>query len=340
VLASSLAVAETCSAAGTVLLGAAGHAFDRQSNVAAALALHVEPLRDRLHVADEQAGFRSDVVHCRPGTADGIDADAGSVRSLAHSFGGAFDAGLDLRDHRRDAVGRLRRAFSEFSHLVGNDRKAASLLTGTGGFDRRVQCQQVGLVGNLANHPDDAGNLTGMFAQPPHRIGGFLHVGRESLHDRGGGGDFRASLIATGSSLLHLALRRIGLCRHHRDAARHLLHRGDHGTDRGILAVRAVSDPGNGLRESHRRSTQRFRRSANLPDRLCQLFAGRVDGTEQFANFIGAAADARLGGEIAAGQIAESSLRFTNALQQRTTKEVVACRSDSAAKQKYGQQYP
>ena len=44
-------------------------------------------------------------------------------------------------------------------NFIGHHRKSTTLLTRSGGFDGRVQSQQVGLIGNPVNGLDDGGNL-------------------------------------------------------------------------------------------------------------------------------------------------------------------------------------
>ena len=45
------------------------------------------------------------------------------------------------------------------SNFIGDHRKSTTLLTRSGGFDGRVQSQQVGLIGNPVNGLDDGGDL-------------------------------------------------------------------------------------------------------------------------------------------------------------------------------------
>ena len=61
-----------------------------------------------------------------------------------------------------DLGGGVGSAFGELAHFVGDDGKAAPLLAGTRRFDRGVERQQVGLVGNRTNRLDDAADLRGV----------------------------------------------------------------------------------------------------------------------------------------------------------------------------------
>ncbi len=65
---------------------------------------------------------------------------------------GGADQGLDL-------LGRLGRALGQGPHLRGHHRKAAAGVASPRRFHPGVQGQQVGLEGDLVDHPDDLGDL-------------------------------------------------------------------------------------------------------------------------------------------------------------------------------------
>ena len=64
---------------------------------------------------------------------------------------GGLDRGAG---ERRDLGGGSLAAFGELAHLGGDDREAAAVFAGTGGFHRGVERQQVGLAGDLLHHHD------------------------------------------------------------------------------------------------------------------------------------------------------------------------------------------
>ncbi len=66
---------------------------------------------------------------------------------------------LDLGDSGFDLFGPRARLFGEGFDLFCNDRKAGTRLARPGGLDRRVERQQVGLVGDIADHIDDLVDL-------------------------------------------------------------------------------------------------------------------------------------------------------------------------------------
>ena len=63
-----------------------------------------------------------------------------------------LDNGLDLQS-------RLLRAAGQRAHLVGDHREATPLLAGSRRFDRGVERQQVGLLGNRTDHPNHRADL-------------------------------------------------------------------------------------------------------------------------------------------------------------------------------------
>ena len=95
---------------------------------------------------------------------------------LIHRIAGLFDqraAGIDLGDRiidqQLDFLGRGRRALCQTAHLRRDDREATALLACTRGFDRCIECQDIGLEGNPVNHTDDVDNLARRIIDRAHR---------------------------------------------------------------------------------------------------------------------------------------------------------------------------
>ena len=59
----------------------------------------------------------------------------------------AFRIGLNRPDDTGDFGGGASSTFGEFSDFVCHDRKTTALLSGTSGFDCRIQGEKIGLVG-------------------------------------------------------------------------------------------------------------------------------------------------------------------------------------------------
>jgi len=62
---------------------------------------------------------------------------------------------LDSADYTGDFGRGLTGAFCQLSHFVGDHGKTTSLLTGARGFNRRIERQQIRLIGNFTNRPGD-----------------------------------------------------------------------------------------------------------------------------------------------------------------------------------------
>jgi hypothetical protein len=60
---------------------------------------------------------------------------------------------LYLVDQRADLLGGVLGLLGELSDLFGDDREPAALLARPGGLDRRVQSEQVGLLGVVTSGP-------------------------------------------------------------------------------------------------------------------------------------------------------------------------------------------
>ncbi|MOA46558.1 hypothetical protein D3C78_1690850 [compost metagenome] len=54
---------------------------------------------------------------------------------------------------------------SKVAHLVGHHRKTAPGFPGTRRFNRRVECQQVGLLGDALDHVEDVPDVVGAGVQ-------------------------------------------------------------------------------------------------------------------------------------------------------------------------------
>jgi hypothetical protein len=100
---------------------------------------------------------------------------AGPVRHPCAPARYRLDAGdcrlrlaLNGGDHLADLTGRLRCPFGEFAHLVGNDGESAPLFTRPRRLDGRVEGQQIGLIGDLANRLDDAADGSRAFTERAH----------------------------------------------------------------------------------------------------------------------------------------------------------------------------
>ena len=128
---------------------------------------------------------------------------ANQVRHAAHAGDNGLHALARLRHLRRSGVhiahtgryqrfdlfGRLCAALGQRTHLARHHGKATALLTGTGGFHRCIERQDIGLKRNAINHTDDVGDFVAAAGDLLHAAHHLLHhmaatLGR--LHGRAG----------------------------------------------------------------------------------------------------------------------------------------------------------
>ena len=92
------------------------------------------------------------LVFCAPAD-DRLHARSRAACAIVHPGGHAPAA---LLDQLLDLLGRGGAALGQLSHLIGHHREPPPVLAGPRRFNRGIQGQQVGLVGDLADHPHDA----------------------------------------------------------------------------------------------------------------------------------------------------------------------------------------
>src|SRR5579884_989945 len=97
---------------------------------------------------------------------------------------------LDVLNHLRNFFRCLRRALCELAHFIGDDSESASLLTRPRGFDRSVESEKIGLVGDVVDDTDDFANLLRALAQlfdllrgVAHRVSDRAHAGESFFND-------------------------------------------------------------------------------------------------------------------------------------------------------------
>jgi hypothetical protein len=91
---------------------------------------------------------------------------------------------LDIGDQPRDVAGGLCRSVGELADFVGDDGETAAGFTRTRRFDGGVECQEVGLVGNLLDQLDDAADLLGTALQTEHFFQRAARVAGEPVQFR------------------------------------------------------------------------------------------------------------------------------------------------------------
>ena len=83
----------------------------------------------------------------------------GALRAVLHDGDGIGGLLLDRGDQLGDLVCGVLGFLGELSDFFGNDREPAALLPGSGGFDRGVERQQVGLLRDPGDRLHDRADL-------------------------------------------------------------------------------------------------------------------------------------------------------------------------------------
>jgi hypothetical protein len=75
---------------------------------------------------------------------------------ILHATHGGFGALPHIDDGGGNFLGGAGCAFCQLAHFICHHGKAPALFAGAGGFNGGVQGQQIGLVGHVLDHLDDA----------------------------------------------------------------------------------------------------------------------------------------------------------------------------------------
>ena len=89
-----------------------------------------------------------------------------------------FCRGGDFAHGFGDADGGIFGVFGQRSDFIGHHRKASALFARASGFDGRIECQEVGLIGDLTNGADHGADGLALFTQ---YSGTLVHVGQRVL---------------------------------------------------------------------------------------------------------------------------------------------------------------
>ncbi|MNY15319.1 hypothetical protein D3C86_1485240 [compost metagenome] len=122
------------------------------------LGVHVVDHRHRLSDGFQRLGRFGGVLH----------AFVRSVLTVFHDPHHIPRALLQLLNHGLDFFGGLLGLLRQVAHFIGHYGEAATLLTGPGGFDGGVECQQVGLLGDPADGGEDGVDVFTVLRQGLH----------------------------------------------------------------------------------------------------------------------------------------------------------------------------
>ncbi|MNT24691.1 hypothetical protein D3C72_1601780 [compost metagenome] len=102
--------------------------------------------------------------------------------AITHGADRLAGADLQLLNHGLHLLRRFLRAVRQVAHFIGHYSKATPGFTGAGCFDRSVERQQIGLLGNAGDHFENLPNVHGLAVQRLYvGAGGAEHV-RQLMH--------------------------------------------------------------------------------------------------------------------------------------------------------------
>ena len=178
-----------------------------------------------------------------PAVSEELGAFDDADRRLLHRCHGVLRVGLDGLDDGFDLFRRLARALGEPLHFFGNDREATTGLAGGGRLNRRVQRQDVRLLGEIRDQLDDFPDLERGFTETLDPFRGVLDLRANLVHP----GDLilhrLRALLRRGKRLLRDLRRLARGLRHFVDRLRHLEHRRGGLVDLAVLPLRRLEEP-------------------------------------------------------------------------------------------------
>ena len=135
--------------------GRGGHFF-YQGGVLLGHLVHLRHgLTDLRHAHTLLGAGRADFAHDVRHTPDAGHHFLHGVSGLVHQLAALLHAVHAGADEGFNFFGGLGTALRQRAHFASHHRKTTALLTGTGGFYRGIQSQNIGLKGNAVNHADD-----------------------------------------------------------------------------------------------------------------------------------------------------------------------------------------
>ncbi len=145
-----------------------------------------------------------------------------------HRFGGLATALLQSADDALDFAGGGGSLAREAAHLVGHHGEPAPLFAGARRLDGSVEGQQVGLLGDVADHFQHAIDLLRLCRQVLHHAVGTLDMFGQGADLVAHAADRQATVTGLATRTLCGLGGAIGMAGDVVDGHRHLLHRLDH----------------------------------------------------------------------------------------------------------------
>ena len=154
----------------------------------------------------------------------------GLTMAAVHAVDHFAGAALQAFDHLANFFHGILGAFGQVAHLIGHHSKTAPGFPGAGGFDGGIEGQQVGLLGDRADHFQYRTNLIAATGQAFDLAHGSGHFAGQVLNAQGSGVDhaqpFTGGLVGAASGLGCLcstAGHVLGGGAHFMEGSRHLI---------------------------------------------------------------------------------------------------------------------
>ena len=117
-----------------------------------------------------------------PASSARFDPRTTSLGALFHRDDGVVGVALDALHEAGDLLRRLGHALGERANLVGDLGEATPVFAAHRRLDRRVEREQVRLVGDVLDEADDLADLLRALAQPLDLLRRLLHVVADVPH--------------------------------------------------------------------------------------------------------------------------------------------------------------
>ena len=190
------------------------------------------------------------------------------------------------------------RAFGQRPNFIGHHRKPATLLTGPRCFNGGVQRQQVGLLGNRANGPEDRLNVVAVALKLLHRLGGLFDFLAQAIN----AGHRRINLLLTFAGLTLATVGRVsGLAARACDfvsGSDHFMERRGHHVHRLTLAPGRFGHVAGDLSRALGGREDLGRGAADVLDQVANRRQELVEPVGQLRGFV-AATDLQVLGQVA-----------------------------------------
>src|SRR5690606_18566686 len=241
--------------------------------------------RDLLALVDNLDYCPQDVVQRRLHLQGRVHRLTGHAVAYAHGLDRRPDAALQAPDHLFDFLGGLLGALCQGAYLIGYHGEAAPLLAGPGRLDRRVERQQVGLLGDALDHiqhPADRRAVIGQVINHLHRVldlaGQLLDAIDRGLDHAPPGQGLAVDLLGVGHRQRGAAGDLLGGSRHFVHGCGHLLDLGPLPFHRLTALAGDVDDlaglvahqPG-GLADMAHQALDTFDAAVEFPGQLAQF---------------------------------------------------------------------